>query len=390
MDMLAFTIEFVVEGGCGGAADNELTSGQGEPGSIPDGVAPVFSYVGWLVGFLGDILPRPCIPALLHTRLASPALALETTLYEPLKSLHPTALFLLRLAENRLSVIDQATIHLNKMLTQNDRGAARTPGTINVKFILVKMCVVTRCRVFAPLCQLPESYNVTDVQQDGQDGRQGTGMTVCKQLRRSAPPRPLSSSRPTFSWGKTVLRKPSTFAFEPHGASFALSRFCYYLCSELSAREPTITAIRIWFPVESSPRILAFENRGRSQRPTIFLGELPLYLLLRSLAVSSQGLYLRDSSLQCALTEMWPDCSSPTTANRVRFPTGHPPPPGSSHVGIAPGDVAGRRVFSGISRLPCPRIPSQLHARIASPSSALKTSMLRPAILLSLAQLTET
>ncbi|KAJ8896921.1 hypothetical protein PR048_002267 [Dryococelus australis] len=45
------------------------------------------------------------------------------------------------------------------------------------------------------------------------------------------------------------------------------------------------------------------------------------------------------------------------------------------HVGIVPNDTSGRRVFSGISR----RVPALLHPRLASPSSALKTSLLRSA-----------
>ncbi|KAJ8869019.1 hypothetical protein PR048_030565 [Dryococelus australis] len=42
---------------------------------------------------------------------------------------------------------------------------------------------------------------------------------------------------------------------------------------------------------------------------------------------------------------------APTKANRVRFAAGSPP--GFSHVGVLPDDSAGRRVFSGISHLPC-------------------------------------
>ncbi|KAJ8866502.1 hypothetical protein PR048_032345 [Dryococelus australis] len=49
--------------------------------------------------------------------------------------------------------------------------------------------------------------------------------------------------------------------------------------------------------------------------------------------------------------------------------------PGFSHVGIASDDAVGRRVFSGMSRLPCPFIPALLQ----SPTSALKTSTLRAA-----------
>ncbi|KAJ8897435.1 hypothetical protein PR048_002781 [Dryococelus australis] len=49
------------------------------------------------------------------------------------------------------------------------------------------------------------------------------------------------------------------------------------------------------------------------------------------------------------------------------------------HVEIMPGDVAGPRVFSGISRFPRPLIRALLHTHLASPSSAVNTSMLRAA-----------
>ncbi|KAJ8886141.1 hypothetical protein PR048_012350 [Dryococelus australis] len=45
------------------------------------------------------------------------------------------------------------------------------------------------------------------------------------------------------------------------------------------------------------------------------------------------------------------------------------------HVVIVPDDAAGRRVFSGISRFLRPSIPDLLHTHVASPSSALKTSI---------------
>ncbi|KAJ8874143.1 hypothetical protein PR048_024985 [Dryococelus australis] len=49
-----------------------------------------------------------------------------------------------------------------------------------------------------------------------------------------------------------------------------------------------------------------------------------------------------------------------------------------SHRQILPvGDLAGRRVFSGIYRFPRPCIPAPLRTRLASPPSALKTSLLR-------------
>ncbi|KAJ8865772.1 hypothetical protein PR048_033294 [Dryococelus australis] len=49
-----------------------------------------------------------------------------------------------------------------------------------------------------------------------------------------------------------------------------------------------------------------------------------------------------------------------------------------SHVRILPDDAAGQRVVSEISRFPRHCIPALLHTHLASPSSALKTSMLRP------------
>ncbi|KAJ8869240.1 hypothetical protein PR048_030812 [Dryococelus australis] len=73
-------------------------------------------------------------------------------------------------------------------------------------------------------------------------------------------------------------------------------------------------------------------------------------------------------------------CSGQTTAR--------PGEPGSipcgvaprfSHVGIVPDDGAGRRVFSGISHFPRPCIPAVLLTHLISPSSALKTSVLRSA-----------
>ncbi|KAJ8870979.1 hypothetical protein PR048_027281 [Dryococelus australis] len=52
-------------------------------------------------------------------------------------------------------------------------------------------------------------------------------------------------------------------------------------------------------------------------------------------------------------------------------------PPGFSHAGIVPDDVAGLRIVSGISRFPHPFILVMLHTPLNSPSSVLKTSMLR-------------
>ncbi|KAJ8868930.1 hypothetical protein PR048_030471 [Dryococelus australis] len=58
--------------------------------------------------------------------------------------------------------------------------------------------------------------------------------------------------------------------------------------------------------------------------------------------------------------------------------------PGFSHVGIMPDAAPDRWVFLGISRFPLPYIPTMLHAHLALPSSAFKTSILRAAQISSL------
>ncbi|KAJ8883338.1 hypothetical protein PR048_015181 [Dryococelus australis] len=68
-------------------------------------------------------------------------------------------------------------------------------------------------------------------------------------------------------------------------------------------------------------------------------------------------------------------CSPPTKANRVQTPAGSLPIFAcGNRAGIVPDDAAARWVFSGISPL---FIPALLHTHLATPSSALKTSLLR-------------
>ncbi|KAJ8896824.1 hypothetical protein PR048_002170 [Dryococelus australis] len=76
----SFTIYSNIVEGRGGVVVRLLASHQGEPGSIPFGVAPGFSHVG--IGpddaadgrvFSGiSRFPRPLIPALIHTRINHP------------------------------------------------------------------------------------------------------------------------------------------------------------------------------------------------------------------------------------------------------------------------------------------------------------------------------
>ncbi|KAJ8896411.1 hypothetical protein PR048_001755 [Dryococelus australis] len=51
--------------------------------------------------------------------------------------------------------------------------------------------------------------------------------------------------------------------------------------------------------------------------------------------------------------------------------------PRFSQMGIVPDDATGQRVFSKISRFPRPSTPTLLHSQLTSPSSTLKTSLLR-------------
>ncbi|KAJ8875028.1 hypothetical protein PR048_022918 [Dryococelus australis] len=54
--------------------------------------------------------------------------------------------------------------------------------------------------------------------------------------------------------------------------------------------------------------------------------------------------------------------------------------PGFSHAGVVPDDIAGQRVFSGMSRFPRPCIPALLPTHVYSPPWVLKTSTLRVAL----------
>ncbi|KAJ8882817.1 hypothetical protein PR048_014631 [Dryococelus australis] len=91
--------------------------------------------------------------------------------------------------------------------------------------------------------------------------------------------------------------------------------------------------------------------------------------------------------IRCALEKFCrfppaPSCNSDPSVVVVSLLACHLGEPGSipggrSLVGIVTDDAAGRRVFSRISRFPRPCIPAPLHTRLAPPSLALETSMLK-------------
>ncbi|KAJ8898115.1 hypothetical protein PR048_003475 [Dryococelus australis] len=92
------------------------------------------------------------------------------------------------------------------------------------------------------------------------------------------------------------------------------------------------------------------------------------------------GLYTARARKMVPLACVMSRRRSPIRANRVLLPAGIGPE--FSRVRILPCDAADRRVFSGSSRFPISlslslsRIPALLHPSLASPSSALETSML--------------
>ncbi|KAJ8867260.1 hypothetical protein PR048_031059 [Dryococelus australis] len=78
-----------------------------------------------------------------------------------------------------------------------------------------------------------------------------------------------------------------------------------------------------------------------------------------------------------AAVVQWSDNSPSTKTNLPRFPAWSLS--GFSSKGVVVDDFAGRRVFSGISSFSRTSILALLHTHLASPSSALKTSLLRAA-----------
>ncbi|KAJ8895060.1 hypothetical protein PR048_000385 [Dryococelus australis] len=94
-----------------------------------------------------------------------------------------------------------------------------------------------------------------------------------------------------------------------------------------------------------------------------------------------------DPRLSCRIAHLWKNVLSRQRGPAVSLLASHHGEPGSipgrgipgfSHVPIVPGDVAGRRVYLGISRSPRPSISELLHTHLAPPPSALKTTLLKP------------
>ncbi|KAJ8896018.1 hypothetical protein PR048_001359 [Dryococelus australis] len=124
--------------------------------------------------------------------------------------------------------------------------------------------------------------------------------------------------------------------------------------------------------------------------PSSRLSGVKLYDWQQILPNSPNRGKLRPTKIALSLVSLsyflcWLYYSLPTKESRVSIPGRVTP--GFPHVRNVPNDSAGRRVFSGMSCFPRPCIPALLHSRLVSPSSAVKTSMLRATQISSLAQL---
>ncbi|KAJ8875870.1 hypothetical protein PR048_023773 [Dryococelus australis] len=132
---------FFLFGGRGGVVVRALVSDLGGPGSTPGRVAPgptagrrVFSGISHF--------PRPCSPALLHTRLTLPPSALKTSMLRALHSCEIRLLLETRMPEQPIITLLGA------------RSAASPPDCTTLHFLAIRKATV-RCRgVFGSLTPL--------------------------------------------------------------------------------------------------------------------------------------------------------------------------------------------------------------------------------------------
>ncbi|KAJ8866700.1 hypothetical protein PR048_032561 [Dryococelus australis] len=160
-----------------------------------------------------------------------------------------------------------------------------------------------------------------------------------------------------------ALPLPLFMRFSPN--NFFL--FCGVTVAGRLARSPSTKANRVQSPARS-PDFAIGNRAGRCRSLAGFLGYLPFRPShsFRSCSIFASITLIGSQDLA------WLDYSPPTKANRVRFPAGSP-----GIVGIVPDDAAGRRGFLGDLPLPRPCNPTLFRTHFSSPSSALKTSMLK-------------
>ncbi|KAJ8867430.1 hypothetical protein PR048_031231 [Dryococelus australis] len=178
----------------------------------------------------------------------------------------------------------------------------------------------------------------------------------------------------------------------PPDAPTAISMYQYSLhvnsIAFLALLSSAISLVLFWFRLRvssksGSPRPEVAARRMRTEEGSVcglFPGKYPVYF--PGAVPGNNGWPGRESNLGRPKRD-----ANATAGGRggvaVRLLASHLGELVSNPDGVAPGishvadGAAGRRVFSGISRFPRPCIPAPPHTHLASPSPALKTSMLR-------------
>ncbi|KAJ8866539.1 hypothetical protein PR048_032398 [Dryococelus australis] len=195
-------------------------------------------------------------------------------------------------------------------------------------------------------------------------------------------------SRPnllTHSWRIPILPRPRQL---PDGYPFSRPRFAPPPLSQEQTRDrgshesaratrrrrartqlTSLSAGPSWHPTDEWPR-------PRTRRPPV--PSLPALFYFVLFIISPRPPFCSDLSIVQDIELPLLDTQAftarlPPLRNRLNPRPDHS---GLSHVETMPDDATGRRIFSGISRFPHPFILALLHARLISPSSALKSSFL--------------
>ncbi|KAJ8878373.1 hypothetical protein PR048_018950 [Dryococelus australis] len=331
-------------------------------------------------GFLGDLpFPRPCIPALLHTHLATPssALKLEDGLTAPAETSQrggiPRASAAPDDAPRRAATVRRGaadTSHSFPYPLHKPRTASHS--------IYREQAIVTD----ADWC-LGRHRN-TDSESDPRSHRSRSSR---RPFRRPATPTPTTDARPPTSRATAAFRNcwstPTSSAFV-HNKATACSKQAEPLTPKgegIHARRHA-SRQRDWAAMAASlsvPLVKTITKNMLGKTGTFtpragcpFVTEYKCHLCLDDAAP-------RDI-WACNSRRGWADTANFSNA-RLRGWTSEPGSipggvaPGFSHVRIVPEDAAGRRVSSGISLFPHLCITALLYIHLAPTSSALKNSL---------------
>ncbi|KAJ8868938.1 hypothetical protein PR048_030479 [Dryococelus australis] len=319
---------------CGGVVVRLLASHLGESGSSPGGVVPGFSHVGIVPDDAAggrafsrvSRFLRPYIPALLDTRLTSSSLALKASTTD----------------EGDRGMEQRRNERAGE--TGDRRENPPTNGIVRHDSHLRK---VTRPGIEpgggagALLPHRGYAYDHCTTLCEGQDG---------------------GKVRPNLTWARCPLTSEVTIATE-RGVAWRGVAATWDENKGVTWRASVRAELLVRLATPSRTA-----GSGHPPRSGYYGG------FTRSKARSIEAVHRLSGRGTSINTKYWLDYSHATEANRVRFPTELLPQ--SSHAEIVPDDAASRRVFSEIHRFPSSCIRALLHTHLASPSSALKASVL--------------